>query len=212
MNTAEKIDAVKARGSRLNAEQSVILALTAAAQVSSIAMVYLESKGKLQTFYQIHETFDQMRRVIRGKTALDLAQLKASRKVAEKQIKQLETADDEAADVAADAVDVMICVMEHLRDPSASSAVDAALAACDVGSRLAEEVVESFGVEDVSPFVEGDVTAERCLDLSLNVIESLEHISPDQLQQEATRVLGLAGSVNLKNGELMRSLISGPPG
>jgi hypothetical protein len=209
VNRAEKIDAVKVRGPRLGPEQSVILALTAAAQVSSIAMVYLDSQGKLKTFYQIHETFDQMRRVIRGKRGLDVEQLNASRQVAEKQIKRLGASEDEAADVAADAIEVMVRVMEHLSDPSASSAVDAVFAACDVGSRLAEEVVESSGVEDASPLVEGDAAVDRCLDASLEVIERLENIPLDELQQQAMQVLDMAGSVTLKNGELMRSLLSG---
>jgi hypothetical protein len=210
VNSAEKMDAIKVRGSRLSPEQSVILALAAAEQVSSIAMVYLESQGRLKTFYQIHEIFDQMGRVIRGKTALNVVQLKASRRAAEKQIKRLETSEDEAADVAADAIEVMVRVMEHLSDPSASPAVDAAMAACDVGSRLAEAVVESSGAEDVSPFVEGDAMVDRSLGSSLEVIENLENIPLDRLPQQAMLALEVAGSVNVKNGELMRSLTSDP--
>jgi len=80
-----------------------------------------------------------------------------------------------------------------------------------VASRLAEEVVESSGVADASPFVAGDVMVDRCMDSFLEVIEGLESIPLDQLPPQAMRILGRAGSVTLKNGELMRSLIAGSP-
>lgn len=205
VSAAEAMDTIKADGARLRPDQAMILSLTAASQVSSIVMSYLESVGKLNTFYAIHEIFDGMRRVIRGKAPLDTEQLRISRQKAERQLRNLEDLDDEPADLAADSLDLLIQVMRSLPDPSGPIAAEHAVAACDVTARLAEAVAESS--DSLSPLVDGDIAGGQSLDATTAVIRRLASLPPEQLVEEAGKILGVTGMINVQNGTLMRSLI-----
>ncbi len=207
MNVAEKTESVREAWSALDPAQRAILALTAAVQTRSIAMAYLESKGKLNTFYKINEGVDGLRRVVRGKAAPDVEQLDDSLAAARRQMEKLEASEDSPADLAADAIEISVLVMEHFREPAQPLPVDVVLAACDLASRLAEEVAESSGADEESPLVQGDSAAEGALDSFLEVIDYLRDIRVGDLPQHATKIVGMAGAMNLRNGGLMQSLV-----
>ncbi len=207
MNVAEKTESVREAWSGLDSAQRAILALTAAVQTRSIAMAYLDSRGKLSTFYEINEGVDGLRRVVRGKTAPDVEQLSDSLAAARRQIEEFEALEEGPADLAADAIDISILAMEHFWEPSRPLPVDIVLAACDLASRLTEEVAESSDAGEESPLVEGDSAVERALDSFLGVVEYLRGIPVGDLPQHATKIIGMAGDMNVRNGELMQSLV-----
>lgn len=207
VDLAGKTELVKVKCARLDAGTSAALALVCAVQTRSIAMFYLDDKGELATFYAINDAIDKLWRYVKGKIDLDVERVGSSLGVAGRKIDVLESSDDEHGVLAVSALEISVLAMKHFVGVKPPPVFDSVLAACDLASQIAEAASEASATDSLSVLTDGDVAAEYAVDAVIEVLQYLDGVPEGQLSRHATALMRMAGPMNVRNGDLMRSLL-----
>jgi hypothetical protein len=171
-------------------------------------MVFLDACGKIDDFYELNSGIDAIWRNLRGIETLSTRELTRVRDKSEEYQRRLEVVQGEAAEFAADAIEISSNAIQCFLSGEIELAFECSASLIDLASQIAEFLAEYDSDGDYqNPFSSGDVEADRILKGVNNDIESLLNAGEGDLTSMGTKFMRRSGTDNLHLKEIMQMVI-----